>query len=66
MNQKILFKSLRACKQTLIKFNKDLPKEDEFITARCIALDLIKEIDLVIKDIGPAIKDAKDLKKKNK
>lgn len=66
MRTKTLITSLNKAKKDLELFRKELPNDDLYITVNCICLDTIKELKAVVKEIPPALADARKESKKEK
>ena len=68
MRTETLLRSLRKAKKDLFQFSKELPHTDDtFIYVDSLCLDVMNEINTLIKELPPAVREAKkDYKKKKK
>jgi hypothetical protein len=60
-----ILKGLRKSKRELCRLADALPDEDAYATAYSVIIDGINALDELIRDIKPAIKDAKEHRKQN-
>ena len=58
-------KALKKARKELARKVLALPDEDAYAQPYSVLMDLINEIDRCLKDIGPALKDAKAERKRN-
>lgn len=60
-----IFKRLKRSRKELVKLAKELPDEDAFATPYSVLIDGINGIDELLRDLKPALKDAKQYRKQN-
>lgn len=60
-----ILKGLKKSKKELCKLADALPDEDAYATPYCVLVDGINHIDELIKDLKPAIREAREYRKEN-